>query len=127
MVKKLLAAALCFVFTIGLFGCSEKTNASDKALSVGKQAISIVDEYLDGTATYEEAYEKLSELQEEMDYVDDMDRENEHRVDDFLISSDLIMLSHRLLMDYYDGTDETYNDIIEQRNDLAEEIGESKR
>ncbi len=58
--------AIAILFTVS--GCSG-TNASDKAVSVAKQVIETIDDYLDGKITYKSASEKNDDLCEEMAYV----------------------------------------------------------
>lgn len=115
------------VLVIALSGCSGSTKASDKAISIGKQAVSVVDDYLDGKLTYDEADEKLDGLKSDMQYVDDLPQDDEHKAADFGISTDITLISHDLLIDNVDNTSESYDELVDRRNALAEEVGEKKR
>lgn len=119
---------LCIALMSTLVACSgSDPKASDKAISVGKQAIVTVDDYLDGNITYDEADNKLSELYDDMSYVSDMDEDDEHKAYDSSIEVDLLTISHNVTMDHFQGSNETYDDIMESRNELAEKIGEKDR
>lgn len=110
-----------------LSGCSGGTKASNKAVSVGKQAVSVADDYLDGKLTYDEADEKLDELSDEMDYVDDMKQGDKNKAADFSIQANIVRLSSGIFNDSISGTDETYDSVVDTRNSLADKVGEKKR
>ena len=111
--------AIAILFTVS--GCSG-TNASDKAVSVAKQVIETIDDYLDGKITYKSASEKNDDLCEEMAEIGD-----KHKTADFSINSSILILSSKLLWDNYDSTDETYADVVDTRNTLAKDAGLKKR
>lgn len=122
------AKMLCVALLSAMTACSgSEPKASNKAISVGSQVIATVDDYLDGNITYDEADNKLSELYDDMSYVSDMDEDDEHKTYDLSISIDLLTISHNVTTDHFHGTNETYDDIMEARNELAEKIGEKDR
>ncbi len=120
---------IVFAFVVALTiltGCGTKTELSDKAVSVVKQAIEITDAYLDGKATYNEVSTKFDELREDMAYADSLSIGDEH-YEDKLIRFDFTILEGDIFADSYDGNIETYDDIVEKRNELAETAGLKKR
>lgn len=126
--KKIGSVLLCVLLLLTMNACSGKgANASDKAISVGKSAVEVVDNYLDNKIDGKEAGEKLDELYAEMEYVDDLPQDDEHKAHDFLISSDILSLSTKMIWVDYDEDSEAYDEILETRNELAESIGIKKR
>jgi len=101
------------------------TALSDKALSVAKQAVEVADAYIDMEIDSDEADEKLDALKEEMEYTDDLPAED--KSEDYVISTDLTLISHAILMDSIDNTSESYDKVVEARNSLAEDAGLKKR
>jgi len=126
--KNKLCIFASIIFIISTFvGCSANIKASDKAISVGKQAIAVADDYLDGSLTYNAASDKLDDLKEQMKYVDDLKQGDENKAADFSVSSGITILSSAIFSDSIGSSDDTYNKIVEARNSLAEKIGEKKR
>ncbi|MCD8295044.1 MAG: hypothetical protein LUE27_07380 [Clostridia bacterium] len=112
-------------------GSKSSTNATDKGVSVASQAIEVIDGYLDGKTSYDTAKDTLSSLSSEMDYIEDMPNETSdemaQRTADTLIRSKLTIISGDILDDYYHGDNETYDKIVEDRNELAENAGLESR
>ena len=124
--KRICCILLCVVLLL-FSGCGNSTKASDKAVAVAESAIEVADNYLDNIYSYSEAYDKLSELKNQMAYVDEYDPEDEQKAADFFINTSLIILSSSILLDAYDSTHESYDKIIEYRNDLAKKAGLKER
>lgn len=125
---KYTATVLCIIFCLILTSCGgNKREPSEKAASVGKQALTAVDAYLDGDMSYDEAYEKLNDLSDELDYVKDQDIKDEHHIEDSTIQICISGISIRLMGDNYDSDSESYKELLNKRNDLAEKLGEEKR
>lgn len=111
------------IIAFSLVACGkDNTPASDKAISCAKEAIEIAEGYLAYDIDYKEASEQLDELYEDMEYVSDMPREDEHYHGDFGIQCDLLALSSALISDNYDSSDETYDKIQEIIGNLKESI-----
>lgn len=129
--KRIISVLAISLSTLMLCSCGSKVYASSKAISVAEQAIEITDQYLDGDVDYDEISDKLDELHDEMDYVSDMPTDTSDEVKqhsaDASISSDLVILSSKVLSDHFNGTNETYDAIVEKRNDIAETAGLDKR
>lgn len=129
--KKRIAFLVLPILTIVMFlvACGSKVNATDKAISVGRSAIEIADEYLDNNCTADSALRDLEALIEKMEYVDSMptgtaEEQSQHSAD-FGVESYLVILNHDILMDKYHN--DRYDDIVETRNNIAELIGEDRR
>lgn len=127
--KKFFALVLVAAITIAsLCACSNNTvNLSEKALAVAKSAIEATDNYLDSKIGYDEVYDKLSELENEMSYVAEKTTEERMENRDFYVSSGITILSSCITNDSLRSSDTSYKKIIDARNSLAEEAGLEKR
>lgn len=125
---------LAFVVTVFIgivmnsrFGkTTAKYDLSDKAMSVAKQAVKVIDDYLEGNISYEEARDKISGLDDDMEYANSIEYGEEH-YDDRWLRHDLTMLSFSLMSDRWDGDLESYEELVEDRNKIAEDAGLKKR
>ncbi|MCD8206887.1 MAG: hypothetical protein LUD72_03010 [Bacteroidales bacterium] len=108
-------------------GSTESASATAKGISVAQQAIDAIDGYLDGKTSGDSARDKLDELTDEMDYVDDLPRdtaqEEEHYAADWSIRLDLTGAVSQILLDQYNGDNESFDKIVDVRNDIAEAAG----
>ena len=112
----LLVVVALFVFV----GCSSVpySNASNHSLSVGERAVAIVDEFLDHSITARDARNQIRALPEI-----DTDAGNST---DFLISAHVFSLGSRLLIAENDSA-ESYDNVLESRNELAVGLGMRRR
>lgn len=111
------------VIALSLTGCGgSSTPASDKAIACAKEAIEVAESYLAYDIDYDEARERIDELKEDMEYVDDMSREDENYRGDYGIQFDISMLSFAIMQDEHNGSNETYQDVQEKIEDLKESI-----
>nr|DAM15841.1 MAG TPA: protein of unknown function (DUF4969) [Caudoviricetes sp.] len=62
--KRLLCVVLCILLAVAVVGCGEK--ASDEAKQLAQQAIDITNEYLSGNISSSDAWEKVSEIENEL-------------------------------------------------------------
>lgn len=128
--KKFFALVLIAVITIAsLCACSNgnTVNLSEKALAVAKSAIETTDNYLDSKIGYDEVSDKLSELENEMNYVGEKTAEERMENRDFYVSSGITILRSSITHDNISSSDASYKKVIEARNSLAEEAGLEKR
>lgn len=131
--RKKTAVLCCTLAAAALLagGCSKSVDASDKAVSVAKQAIEVVDQYLDGETDGSEASDKLDELKEKMEYVDDMptgtSKEKRQHTADSSVATDIFILSADIVLDKHDADVDSYDELVSKRNELAEKIGEDER
>lgn len=121
--KKILPFWLAAIMVLALTGCGG-IDASNKAVSIGKQALTAVDEYLDGESEYFNVKDRLDECYDELEYADDLPIDEKA---DWYIRVDILNMSAYLNSDHYDGNAETYDKLIESRNSLAEDLGEKTR
>ena len=68
--KRITMLALAVVMLLSLVACGG-ADGSEDAISVGKNAVSVADRYLDGNMSADDARDKLEDLLERMDYLDD--------------------------------------------------------
>ena len=117
--KRITMLALAVVMLLSLVACGG-ADGSEDAISVGKNAVSVADRYLDGNMSADDARDKLEDLLERMDYLDDMTAEDEWYYEDHLIRGYISSLNTYILLD-------DYGKIESVRNDLASKVGENKR
>ncbi len=130
--KRLAVAALCASMLLACAcGSTKSTSATAKGVSVAQQAIDAIDGYLDGKTSSDSARDKLDELKDEMDYVDDLPRdtvqEEQQYAADWSIKLDLTTAGSRILLDSYDGDNESFDEVVNVRNLIAEAAGLEKR
>ena len=120
---------LILAVTLLLAACGQKTAASAKAVSLAKQAVEALDNYLDGSVSYKDAHDVVEEAAKKMEYTSSYSAKDwtEEQKADWYIHSELVMAAHDLLMDNYEGTPERFNEIVERRNKIAEYAGLVKR
>ena len=120
------------VLLLALFFCAceakPSTNASKKALAVATQAVQALDGYLDGELSGKECSDKLDGLNGQMAYVHDFSApmSDDERAD-WNICFNITMANHEVIMDWYDGNPDTFQKVIDYRNELATIIGEKPR
>lgn len=120
--------AVVIAVTITACGNGSSSNVSNKAKSVGVSAIEITDGYLDNETDWQDANDQLQELlDDDLSYLDTEDSSSDTHSGDSSVEYEITMIAHDIFMDGTDGTAETYDDILSDRNDLADTIGEAKR
>lgn len=131
--KKVLAilGVACIVFSV--CACSSSapvptSKASSKAVSIGKQAFDIIDQYLDGTETYRTVSDTLYDLHDRMRYASEYSYPytDEQRAD-YDIQRYILFASTYIHIDHNGGTPENYEKIISYRNKIAGLVGEDAR
>lgn len=127
--KRFLALVLVAAITLAsLCACSNNAvNVSEKALAIAQSAIEATDDYLDSKVGYDEVSNKLTELENEMNYVYDKTDEERMKNNDFYVLSDITIIRSCITNDNFYNSDTSYKEIIEARNSLAEEAGLEKR
>ena len=127
---KRLFFAIAIISSIVFCACSQqsKTNASKKGISIAAQAVDVLDGYLDGSVKYESASDQLDELYHKMDYASEYHAPmSDEEMADWLIHQQIIHASHQMTMDNYKGSAETYDSVIEARNEIAVLAGKNER
>lgn len=120
-----------FILILALTACKAKSTAtvieySSKANSIGSQAISLIDDYLDGKTDHETTLTKLDRLYSDMKDIDKVDIDEKYLGDDF-ITTDILMANTSILQYSLTDTDDNYNSILEHRNSIAERVGKELR
>ncbi len=127
---KALLLALAIILSLSACGGS-KTDASSKAVSVAQRAIDIADRYLDGELKYREASSQINDLDEEMKYAsslpDGTAEEIKRKTADSMIMYDISALGMKITLDGIEKTSESYDKVLETRNEIAERAGLKKR
>ena len=126
---KKIVSVLCMVGIVSalLAGCGSKLNISDEAMSIGEKVIEITDEYLDKDIAGDDAKDQIDTLYDELDeYVDSEDGSDTETADG-TICTYIMCISTSMLLDYYDNTEETYDNLLEDRNNLAKKLGLDER
>ena len=127
--KRLLSIVLIAAIFV-LSACSSpKPEASQKAISVGTRAVKLLDDYLDGAVDYKEVREKLSELQEQMEYASSYTATDKtaEQFADYQVYFKLGLISWDVFKDSYEGDADTYDEIISDRNEIAKLVGIKER
>ena len=125
MLKRVVFCVL--VMALVLTGCSEgkPSNISEAHYKYGLKALEIVDEYLDFNITAKNAREKIDALTNESDSLPKTEFKSPDHAKNFGVESGVTLLSYELLK--IDTGSGSYDDLLEQRNELAELLNEKKR
>ncbi len=109
------------VCIIGTVKNSNKNRLTHDVYKYGKQAVSIVDSLIDGNRSLEATKSEIESLKEKVESVVDDDN-----VYDSSISADLTIISITLIS-IDAGNDSISVDLMEDRNDLAKDLGLKER
>ena len=126
---KTICSVLLVTFILAIcVGCNN-TGASDKAVSIGKKVIEITDSYLDMDISASSAEAQVEELYDTLDeYLEDQDlSSSDTYTKDSLIKTYILCVELDISRDGYYNTEETYDELIEERNELAAAVGAKKR
>lgn len=127
MNRKIIAAALATATALTITACDKKTKASSKAISVATQAVAVADKYLNGVVSYDQIKADLNNIQNEMKYAENGGTGTDEQRADFSISLDILHLSTTILFDSIDKNAKSYDEVLEARNELAEDAGLTTR
>lgn len=122
--KKLIcyAMVLCLLF---LAACSfSKYPMDDQHVKYGEKALEIADQYLDYELSVDEAYEKISSLNDSRKTLPTVEKDDKNYDGNFFVESEVSLL-------YFAFSSAKYrkdpSDILESRNRLASTLGKSAR
>ena len=129
----LITTALCLVLVTGCGSRSKPDNTSDRMYGLGLTALEIIDEYLDGKISLENAMDRFSVTSDDID--DQYDNSLREAGVEVLVGTDYAndsFINHYAgMLDYSlmkrsqgNGTD---SEILEFRNSLAEKLNKSNR
>lgn len=115
------------ILALVLTGCSKgkPNDISEAHYKYGLKALEIVDEYLDFNITAKNAREKIDALTNESDSLPKTEFKSPDHAKNSGVEHEVTMLSYELLK--IDNGSGTYDDLLEQRNELAELLNEKKR
>ena len=120
-------AVLC-ILSVFVSGCwIKQRDISDETYRTGKNALTTLDQYLDGDITADEAYDKMKLYYDILEKEEDelREKDEEHNGDKISHCSSLKSSCLSASFAIYHTGD--VQKVIENRNDIAEEIGESTR
>lgn len=102
------------------------SNVSEKMYSYGESAIKVIDDYLDNEINYDTAHDKLDGLQSSSKWYLDSDESIKKEYNsDFFVCTEIGLLDSALFLEHSGAS--TYSELLESRNNLAEELNISKR
>ncbi|MCD7805018.1 MAG: hypothetical protein LUH03_07730 [Oscillospiraceae bacterium] len=123
--KRIALIAMCFVMLITLCSC-KPSDVGELSYEMGKDAIEVVDDYLDYTINASAAYDRLKEVQEQENVIS-----YEYGSPTYDKDMSIRIKLNGLIVDLIDvqvsNTDENRQVILDERNDLAELLGISTR
>ena len=127
--KKIALFLLIVASLISVTACGTSSKASKKGQSVAKQAVEVLDDYLDGIENGKDAYEKLERLYDQMNYAGEYEgiRLTDEEKTDRFIHSYLLYAQIAVSNDKFEGDAETYEEVIAERNRLAALVGIKER
>lgn len=109
-----------FCFLVGCGGTDSKPSA--KAISCASSAIEIGENYLSGDTDYSSAHNGIEEIQEELEYIDDLTSDDENYFADQKIQLHIMSLSIDLISDNKESSSESYDKVQEDIDVLKEDI-----
>lgn len=127
--KKQIAGIIAVLLLLNCAACGG-SKASATATAVGAQAVSILDEYLDGSKSCVAVCSVLDSLYAQIEYASDyeeIDRPTAEQEADRAILFQLLYCKSILSADGFEIPPETYNTVTLIRNNIAEVIGAEAR
>lgn len=126
MKKRILKVMLTALVAVSIAGCGgNKVSVSGKAKSVGKSVIGITDQYLDNDLGSQDALDQIDDL--DLSFIDEEDAGGKTAQGDNKVKLSIASISHDIMLDANGSTTDTFDSIVNDRNDLADLVGESKR
>jgi len=123
-IMKRIGVMILSVMMIFLIACgSTSVEASDKAISAGKAAISIGNDYIGHKITADEAQKKLEDLEDQMKYAKKETKAGGSPSVDMVIYGDILLMDGRIMTDATEnGTNENYEKIKNDIKKIGEDI-----
>ena len=117
--KKVLLLVMVVILVLGLAGCARRlTNASDFAVDIAENVITIADSYFDGRINASTARFMIRELE----HLDELNEAVDND-DDWYIRLRVFKITSELALDRAESDD----NILEARNELARGLGMDRR
>lgn len=126
--KKVLCVVLSLILAISLVGCGKPKHMSDEVYNGGKQAVDIIDAYLDHKTDGKETSQKLENIGKSIKDVEKQDMErvraNPKNIDEEFYTSYLASSISTAAM--YAKSNNT-TEVLKKRNELAKKINMGER
>ena len=125
--KRLFFLLVVIIVLIQLCACSPtpKVKASQKAISIANRAVRLLDDYLDGNIGGKEANDGMDELRDQIAYASEYagKEQTPEQAGDLKIYFLITTTAWDVSKDGYCGNSETYEKVVNDRNDIAGVLG----
>ena len=122
LIPSAISISFVLIFLVLCIRALNGPSLSSRAASLGKDAISITDDYLNGSISKTSATSKLDDV---LNKIDMLNEDSSAASKALRFSTEVFLLSSAIRND--DGSSESYDKILERRNDVADIIGVRKR
>jgi len=123
MKKRTVLLILFLVSALLVAACNDNNlKPSKKAVSCAKSAIEVANQYLDRELDYTGTIDQLEELLDDMEYVDDLSDDDENKVADFSIQSNILILSTSITRDNHENDRDSFSDVEKAISSLKKDI-----
>ena len=124
MKKKMgvLVCMLMVLMAVVLNGCGSSSKVSSNNTKVGKEAVAVIDKFLDGRSN---ATSTLSSLDICYNNVGNEDGSKSDLLRSYIQNASTAVFSHGVVLD--SGVDYGDNNVVNKRNELAKFVGASQR
>lgn len=123
--------AICFfliIFSLTFASCTNKPNdISEQHIQYGTKAVEIADYYLDYELSADEASVMLDSLRKRENELPDTEFGDKEHSKNSSVESNVLYLQVKLLSASVYGTSKEYEEVLNQRNEIAEYVGLKKR
>ena len=128
--KRLILALVCMIFLLSLCACHnygvKPEDISNAHYEFGKKALDIVDQYMDGRISAETARDRLDHLYNYGDYgLPETELEDPTHSKNFSVEVTVWLLNIEMSSIAFGTGSES--DLLDKRNDLAEDLNEKLR
>ena len=125
MMKKKMGVLVCMLMVlmaVVLNGCGSSSKVSSNNTKVGKEAVAVIDKFLDGRSN---ATSTLSSLDICYNNVGNEDGSKSDLLRAYIQNASTAVFSHGVVLD--SGVDYGDNNVVNKRNELAKFVGASQR
>lgn len=126
MTKRAGILVLCAIIIVSFVGCTSKPKASENHQKIGKEVIDVVDDCLDLKITTDDAKQRIDGLYSEIDKLPKSE-DTSASVSETLITGHVLQIEINLSNISFEYTEDELNNLIDNRNELAKELGLKNR